>query len=146
MAKRSIIALLFLVAVLAATAVHWTFSQHSKRFPPEEKETMEFLSGYSFLFEGSRIEIKRKWTYQSFLSQHRMMPFLEKIAPRLKSYGWTKDRPPIEISETESTVIVIVPVWPPPPEDATGWFGWDYTFKMIFDKRNGECIWARRGG
>ena len=108
---------------------------------------MEYLPGYSFLFQGKQIEIKKKWTHKGFLEQHSMIPFLEDIQPLLASVHWTKDRPPIEITETEDTVIVVVPPWPtpPPPEKRLGWFGRDYMFKIIYDKTTGERIWARSG-
>lgn len=148
MKNKWMILLSVLVAVLAiVVAVLWNHNQQMRHLTPQEKEAMEFLPGYSFLFEGERIEIKEKWTHKGFLEQHRMVPFLEDIVPLLQTCHWQKDRPPIEVTETEDTVIVVVPPWPTPPspEKRIAWFGRDYMLKLIYDKQTGKRIWGRSG-
>ena len=149
MKVKWIMPLSFLAAIIVAVSVVvWNHDRQMQLLTPQEKEAMEFLPGYSFLFEGERVEIKKKWTHKGFLEQHRMVPFLEDIVPHLQNCHWQKDRPPIEVTETEDTVIIVVPPWPtpPPPEKRIAWFGWDYFYKFIYDKKTGERIWARRGG
>lgn len=73
------IALPVLVVVLVAVpVVLWEHDRQIQQLTPQEKEAMEFLPEYSFLFEGKRIELKKKWTHKSFLAQHDMIPFLER--------------------------------------------------------------------
>ena len=121
-----------LVIVLVTTVVVWRdHDRELQRLSPQEKEAMEYLPGYSFVLDGKRIEIKKKWTHRAFLAQHKMLPFLEDMVPRIKHYEWTKDRPPMQISETENTV---------------GWFGWDFLLKITYDKKTGKKISGWRGG
>ena len=147
--KKWKIFVLFLVAILATTLAVWVgHEQQMKALAPQEREAMEYLPGFQILVNGERIVVKRRWTHESFLSQNWAIPYLESIMPRIQSFRWTRDRPPIEITESESTVTIVIPTWPPPPKNAetTGWWGWEYSFKGIFDKATGKIIWARRGG
>ena len=138
--------MVFVVAVLAAVpVVLWEHDRQLQRLTPQEKEAMEFLPGYSFLFEGNRIEIKKKWTYKSFLAQHDMVPFLEQMVPRLKRWNWTKDRPPMEITETESTIVVTIPRWQPEPVGPYSWSESDFCSQVTFDKETGKVISACSG-
>ena len=147
MKKTTTIGMVFIVVVLVAVrVVLWKHDRQLQRLTPREKEAMEFLPGYSFLFEGERIEIKKKWTHRAFLAQHKMLPFLEDMVPRIKHYEWTKDRPPMQISETETTVTIVIPSWPPPPENTVGWFGWDFLLKITYDKKTRKKISGWRGG
>ena len=136
-----------LVIVLVTTVVVWRgHDRELQRLSPQEKEAMEYLPGYSFVLDGKRIEIKKKWTHKAFLAQHDMLPFLEQMVPQLQSWNWTKDRPPMEITETESTIVVTIPRWPPKPKVTYAWFGADYCSQVTFDKETGMVISAWSGG
>ena len=136
-----------LVIVLVTTVVVWRdHDRELQRLSPQEKEAMEFLPGYSFLFEGECIEIKKKWTHKGFLKQHDMLPFVEYMVPQMQSWNWTKDRPPIEITDNENTIVVTIPRWPPKPTNPNIWYESDYCLRVTFDKETGKVISAWSGG
>ena len=108
MKKTTTIGMVFIVVVLVAVrVVLWKHDRQLQRLTPQEKEAMEFLPGYSFLFEGERIEIKEKWTHKGFLEQHRMVPFLEDIVPLLQTCHWQKDRPPLKSRKRKTPSLLL---------------------------------------
>lgn len=144
--KWIILLSVFVTVLVAVPVVLREHDRQIQRLPPLEKEAMEYLPGYSFVLDGERIEIKKKWTHKGFLGQHRMIPFLEQMVPRLKRWNWTKDSPPMEITETENTIVVIIPMCQPELAGPGSWYESTYYSKVIFDKSTGKVISALSGG
>ena len=147
MKRKWVILLSVLIVVLMVIPiVLWNHYRIMQRLTPLEKEAMEYLPGYSFVLDGKRIEIKKRWTHKGFLKQHDMLPFVEYMVPQMQSWNWTKDRPPIEITDNENSIVVTIPRWPPKPTNPNIWYESDYCLRVTFDKETGKVISAWSGG
>jgi hypothetical protein len=127
--------LVLCLAVLTAGVVMYLLRLSPHKTP---NEAICALTGYSFVYAGetNRIEVSR--TTRHFTKQHPMMPYLELVAQEFVKCDWPRDLP-VEISETETHVIV---TWPSMPQilGLKNAFGSGYRKQIIIDKKTKKII------
>lgn len=108
----------------------------------EERNQMNSLADWSFVFGGTTNTIRRARTISAFDEQHELIPYLRLVSTWFDKYSYLKGRP---VDVTLHGDIIVV-TWPVRPEIELFLWRADYSLRIRIDKKEMVVLGVTAGG